>query len=335
MPAIVAITFDRPSSCFCSGVLSVSVPASISAMWPISVPIPVEVTIISPRPRVTDVFMYAMPMRSPSGTSAPGTGCGDLLTGRLSPVSAASSISSVAATQTRPSAGTRLPASISTTSPGTRPSASISMAWPSRRTRAIVLSIFASAFTLSSAFASCRRPITALKTVSPASTTAVGTSWVTIRLIAAAASRTICMKSRYWRRNACRPDSFFPSARRFEPWDCNRRSASSALSPRSSLTPSRCATASASDECQSGPVSEVASAAAGVCRATFTLHLHDRGKAGVRSRDKLPRASESRRSPARTRGAYLRCIRTVIVRFGPLRSRHPPRMIWWLSRSGR
>ena len=49
--------FDSPSSCFCSGVFSVSVFASMSAMWPISVSIPVAVTIISPRPRVTDVFM--------------------------------------------------------------------------------------------------------------------------------------------------------------------------------------------------------------------------------------------------------------------------------------
>ena len=48
---------DSASSCFCSGVLLVSVLASMSAMWPISVSIPVAVTIISPRPRVTEVFM--------------------------------------------------------------------------------------------------------------------------------------------------------------------------------------------------------------------------------------------------------------------------------------
>ena len=60
-----------------------------------------------------------MQVRSPSGTSSPGTGSVDLPTGRLSPVSAASSISRVAARVIRPSAGTRLPASTSTTSPGT------------------------------------------------------------------------------------------------------------------------------------------------------------------------------------------------------------------------
>ena len=57
MPAIVAMIFDNPSSCFCSGVFSAPVFANRSAMWPISVCIPVAVTIISPRPRVTAVFM--------------------------------------------------------------------------------------------------------------------------------------------------------------------------------------------------------------------------------------------------------------------------------------
>ena len=139
--AMDAMIFDRASSCFCRGVLLVSVLASMSAMWPISVSMPVAVTISSPRPRVTEVFMYAMQVRSPSGTSSPGTGSIDLPTGRLSPVSAASSISRVAARLTRPSAGIRLPASTSTTSPGTSSSASISTAWPSRRTRAIVFII--------------------------------------------------------------------------------------------------------------------------------------------------------------------------------------------------
>ena len=120
-------------------------------------------------------------------------------------MSAASSISRVAATQIRPSAGIRLPASTSTTSPGTSSSASISIAWPSRRTRAIVFIICASALTLSSALASWRSPITALKTVRPASTTVVPDSPVTTWLTTAATSRTICMKSWYWRRNASKP----------------------------------------------------------------------------------------------------------------------------------
>ena len=66
-PAMPAMIIVSRSSCFCSGVLSASVWLSRSAMWPISVSMPVPVTIISPRPRVTAVFMNAMQRRSPSG----------------------------------------------------------------------------------------------------------------------------------------------------------------------------------------------------------------------------------------------------------------------------
>src|SRR5215217_7620257 len=193
-----------------------------------------------------------MQMRSPSATSSPGTGSVVLPTGRLSPVRAASSISRVAATQTRPSAGTRLPASIRTTSPGTSSSASISSAWPSRRTRAMVFIIWARALTLSSALASWRSPITALNTVRPARTAAVATSPVTSRLTTAAASRMSCMTSRYWRTNAWKPDSFLAPVSRFGPWDWSRRRASSTRRPRPGSTPSSLATAAASDPCQPG-----------------------------------------------------------------------------------
>ena len=87
-------------------------------MWPTSVPMPVAVTTNSPVPRVTLVFMYTMSVRSPSAASAAATVSTPLLTGRLSPVRAASATSSVAAASTRPSAGTTSPASIATTSPG-------------------------------------------------------------------------------------------------------------------------------------------------------------------------------------------------------------------------
>ena len=43
-------------------------------MWPISVCIPVAVTTSSPRPRVTEVFMYAIEMRSPRANASPATG---------------------------------------------------------------------------------------------------------------------------------------------------------------------------------------------------------------------------------------------------------------------
>ena len=190
--------------------------------------------------------MYAMHVRSPSGTSSPGTGSVDLPTGRLSPVSAASSISRVAARTTRPSAGTRLPASTSTTSPGTSSSASISTAWPSRRTRAIVFIICASALTLSSALASWRRPTTALNTVSPASTTVVPVSPVTSWLTRAAPRSTTCMKSSYWRRKARQPGSCLPAASRFAPCVASREAASSAVRPWAGSTSRLRATSAAS-----------------------------------------------------------------------------------------
>ena len=133
-PASAAMIIVSRSSCFCSGVLSDSVLLSRSAMWPISVPMPVVVTISSPRPRVTEVFMKAMLWRSPSGTSGLSITALSLDEATLSPVSAASSISSVAVTNSRPSAGTTSPASTSTTSPGTTCSRSICCAAPSRRT---------------------------------------------------------------------------------------------------------------------------------------------------------------------------------------------------------
>ena len=54
-----------------SGVFSSWTWLSIPEICPTSVSIPVAVTTISPRPRVTVEFMYAMSTRSPSGTSSP------------------------------------------------------------------------------------------------------------------------------------------------------------------------------------------------------------------------------------------------------------------------
>ena len=80
---------------------------------------PVAVTTIAPVPRVTDVFWKSMSVRSPSATSSAGSAAASLATGALSPVSAASWVSSVAERMIRPSAGTMSPASTSTMSPGT------------------------------------------------------------------------------------------------------------------------------------------------------------------------------------------------------------------------
>ncbi len=88
-------------------------------MCPTSVSMPVAVTTNVPVPRVVFVFMKTIPLRSPSGTSSPSTGSVPLETGTLSPVSADSATSIVAACSSRPSAGMMSPASTDTTSPGT------------------------------------------------------------------------------------------------------------------------------------------------------------------------------------------------------------------------
>ena len=149
----------------------------------------------------------------------------------LSPVRAASSISSVAVTKRRPSAGTRSPASISTMSPGTTLSASISTASPSRRTRVMFFIMLWSDARLASALASPRSPNTALKTVRTRSTIVVPHSPVTTMLITAAPTRMICMKSWYWRRKACQPDSFFLAASSLGPYCCRRCCASACAQP--------------------------------------------------------------------------------------------------------
>ena len=212
----VMITVIR-SSCLVSGVLSCSTPLSIPEMRPTSVVMPVAVTTISPRPRVTCEFMYAMSRRSPSGTSSPGTAATPLATGALSPVSPDSSISSAAVTSSRPSAGTLSPASKPTTSPGTSSSAGTICCWPSRRTFAFMTSICRSAATLSAALPSWCSPMSALNTVSASTTTPVVTSPSAMMLTTAAPTRTSCMRSLYWRRNACHPGSLRSSASAFGP----------------------------------------------------------------------------------------------------------------------
>jgi len=109
----------------------------------------------SPAPRVTLVFMYTMSERSPSGVSAPATGSVPLATGRLSPVSADSSTSSVAAVSSRPSADTISPAWIATISPGTsRPAGSFRQLAVPPHHLAVMTTIFCRAETAAVAFPS-------------------------------------------------------------------------------------------------------------------------------------------------------------------------------------
>ena len=161
-PAMTRIWFVSALSCRVSGVTSSLVVWSIPLMCPTSVVMPVLVTRIVPAPRVTWVFMNARSIRSPRAASA-ATASTCLGTGTLSPVSADSSISRVAAVSIRPSAGTRSPASMLTMSPGTSSSIGTEASLPSRRTLALTIIIFWSAATLAFALPSWLRPMAALK----------------------------------------------------------------------------------------------------------------------------------------------------------------------------
>ena len=244
-PAIRKICLVSLSSWRVSGDLAAFSACSIPEMWPTSVAIPVAVTTNSPAPRVTLVFMYTMSVRSPSGVSAPSTGSVPLATGRLSPVSADSATSSVAALSSLPSAGTMSPASMATTSPGTSCSAGISVSWPSRLTLALTIIIFCRAATAAAAFPSCRRPSTALNTVSTSSKMPVPSSFSGYRLPTPATSRTICIGSAYWRMNTCQRDSALPASNLFGPNRWVRACTSAELRPCRSSTCSAWRTRSA------------------------------------------------------------------------------------------
>ena len=165
MPAMTRIWFVSASSCLVSGVFSTVVAWSMPLMWPTSVAMPVVVTRMVPAPRVTWQFMNAMSTRSPRAASA-ATASTCLGVGTLSPVSADSSISRVAADRMRASAGTRSPASMFTMSPGTSSSIGISASSPFRRTLALTTIMLWSADALASALPSWFMAIQALKRVS-------------------------------------------------------------------------------------------------------------------------------------------------------------------------
>ena len=242
-----------------------------------------------------------MSVRSPSTVSADSTGSTPFETGRLSPVSAASATSSVAASSRRPSAGRTSPASIETTSPGTSSPAGIAFSSPSRRTRAVTIIICWRAATAAAALPSCRRPRTALKSVRRRMTKPVPTSPSGQMLPIPATRRTICMTSRYWRMNACQRGSDLASANLFGPYFWSRVAASPLERPCVVVTPSSCATSSPLRTYQTGCSSSLAAAGAISVVATLVPPLSSPRP----SRVPTPRAPR----PCRPhRGRVLRCL---------------------------
>src|SRR5664280_2240554 len=201
----------------CSGVRSDLAPASNPAMAPIWVPVPVAVTTKTARPRVTMVFMKTMSMRSASGVPESATAAVSLATGSDSPVRVASCTSSAITCSSRPSAGTRSPASITTTSPGTRSAASSSSRTPSRRTRHRASVMSRNASRLASALRSCTKLMAALNTTTARITTGVSHSRDTAALTAAATMRTTTSRSWNGRSMARQTGSWAASGSRFGP----------------------------------------------------------------------------------------------------------------------
>ncbi len=197
----------------CSGVGSSSYVWIMSAMWPISVFIPVAVTTPRPRPYVTSVPRYAVLRRSPKEASRSKIWSARLSTGTDSPVSDASSILRFIVSSRRTSAGTKLPASTKTMSPGTTNRDGRTIRWPPRSTCASGAAIFLSAANASSALFSCTTPIAAFRitmaTIAAASTNSTISpdslySLNPIRKeIAAATMRMITTKSLNWASNIC------------------------------------------------------------------------------------------------------------------------------------
>lgn len=168
-------------------------------MRPIWVFMPVSVTTNVPVPRVTVVFWKTMLAWSPSGTSSASSAAASFETGALSPVRAASWVSNVATRRSRPSAGTRSPASTLTMSPGT---SSVAATWaerPSRSTFACGTCIFARASTLARACSSCLPPRTVFSTTRALTMMPTGT-WSMKKLATPTTSSMMFIGSLSWSR---------------------------------------------------------------------------------------------------------------------------------------
>ena len=112
--------------------------------------------------------------------------------------------------------------------------------------------IFCSAATEAAAFPSCCRPSTALNSVSATRTMPVSHSF-SARLTTPATSRTICIKSAYWRRNTRHRGSAVPISNLFKPNRSAREATSAELRPYCSSTFSARKTPSALSVCHTCP----------------------------------------------------------------------------------
>ena len=161
----------------CSGVRCSLVSSSRRATVPISVAMPVAVTMAVPRPRLTAVPLNTMFTRSPM-QAAPSIASMPLSTASLSPVSDASATVSDATSVSLASALTASPSPSRSTSPTTTSVVATCFSTPSRITRAFGAAICWSAATACSALASCTKPSAAFRiTMVTMTITSKGTPW--------------------------------------------------------------------------------------------------------------------------------------------------------------
>ena len=216
--ALVIRTSCRESAASrrCSGVGRTR-PLTIAAMRPSALEAPVRTTSPRPRPRVTMV---------PDSSSSPAS----LATGTDSPVIAASSTMTLAASVRSRSPGTTSPASSLTTSPGTSSIAGSSTSLPSRHACAEGAAIRDNASTARWARTSCTTPMVVLRTTTAAMITASARSPIATTRTRAAQSSMI-MGSRSW--CATRPRTVGPgsSGSSLRPCSSRRRAASAEPSP--------------------------------------------------------------------------------------------------------
>ena len=133
-----------------------------------------------------------------------------------------------------PSAGIRPPAERKTSSPGTTSAASIWHAFPSRSTFAAGEAMARSDSSVRSVLNSCTNPKSPfIKTI-----TAIVTASTYSPMISETAvhtSSTSVITSLNWVKNKAAGCFFLPFFKRFGPYFCSRRNASSVLSPRRAI----------------------------------------------------------------------------------------------------
>ena len=241
----MTMSLPNLSSCFSSGVSSSSTSASMPAIEPSSVFMPVLHTTPRARPRVTRVPMKAMFTRSASPTAGSRSSVASFCTGTDSPVKAASSTSRSAVVHRRRSAATLSPSSRRITSPGTTVADGSSDTCPPRTTRATGEVMSRSAASALAAFFSFTRPriafrITMRRIAMPspkrARKDASGSGAMIDRTVAitAAPSSASTVESDTWARTRDRSDGGAFSVSLFGPRRARRLSASAGSRPASS-----------------------------------------------------------------------------------------------------